>query len=1376
MAYLRRVVCAVVVVLSVAVSARAAQPWNAAPFSSDPKALLAAAEEVKPKSSDEGVVVLLDEAHYTFDEKGLMTHTQRLVFRVVDEAWAENWSSIDAAWSPWYEERPKVEGRVVAKDGSVHMLDPKSFSTADAEEEPNMFSDTRVVSGPLPAVAAGSVVEQLITYRSKPIAFDGGLSQRHTFGRTVATQQSRLVIDYPASLPFHLTNRTSPEIKPQRTENAGVVTLVFEARDLAAVKEIEWSLPSDVPGMPYVAFSTGKSWQDVATKYSAIVDKQIGSTESLAKLSASKPGDAKDPLAVATRLLASVVRNIRYAGVEFGEGSIVPRTPAETLEHKYGDCKDKATLLAAMLRQAGIPANVALLVSGDEQDVDPEAPGIGHFNHVIVVIPGTSPIWIDPTDEFARAGELPDSDQGRLALIASPSTTSLTLTPEAPSTANRTIETREFKLPEDGKSTLIETTEYFGSEERSTRRYYANHDVKTVREQLEKYAKETFIADSLIRYETSDPNDLSKPFTLRLEIANAGRGITVGGEAAVGIFTGHLLNDMPWALRSGDDEEDTTKSEADKRKPRVHDFVFRHPYTYEMRYRVTPPAGYVLRAMPDKETLRLATATITKEYSAPSDTLVLVNYAVDSGPRRINAAQFEDMRKEIVRINNEKGYLLYFDQVGRKYLDAGEIGKAVAEFRRLALLHPNEALHHDDIARALLAGGMGSTARREAKRAVEVEPKSAKAHQQLGLVLANDLIGREFGAGCDVKGAVAEYRKAKELDPKDLNIRAEFAVLLERNAEGERYGEGAPLGEAIDEYVAMKKDKDLKVDKEAVDRELMVLYARTNRFADLQKLLDTTKDTQLKDIYTIVTAAALHGAPAGVSAANSIELSKRRTTLSTAASVLAILRRYPEAADLMNAAATGAPNAAQLRAQFELMKKMKRAEEVPPAPNDPKDVLRRFFVAAVKDSELAAVKRFMATDVLEAFDGDGVVSSQTSRLAQEGTAFKTKAAKEGNTAFFVDVALAAFEIQQDGNDDTGYRLLGRAVGGPSGTEMTMFVIRDKDGYRIAALNFAPSMLGYRALRLADAGKIDAAKQWLDWARDYVNATPGDDPLSAAPFTAFWQRGAQASLDEIRLAAATLTPETNNTAKLALPILLAARDKTSEDKRWQIDHALANVYEASKNWTELLATADRLAAKYPDSQTAFRYGIRALSMLHRDAEVDQRAVARLKRIPNDRAAIQGIADNAFHTGNYPRAEEYYAKAMSLPNLTSHEYNAHSWSTLFTAASDRAKAIEEARHGVELSPHSYPVLNTLAVLYADDDKTSEARETLLQSLEASSADEPQASDWYVLGRIAETYGIKDAAVEAYERIPKPEQVHGSSWELAQKRLTGLRTKPM
>src|SRR4051794_13795291 len=100
----RRAVCALFVFLSIAVSARASEPWNGAPFSSDPKALVAAAAAIKPKSADDGVVVLLDEARYAFDDKGLMTRTQRLVFRVIEESWADDWSTIEASWSPWYEE------------------------------------------------------------------------------------------------------------------------------------------------------------------------------------------------------------------------------------------------------------------------------------------------------------------------------------------------------------------------------------------------------------------------------------------------------------------------------------------------------------------------------------------------------------------------------------------------------------------------------------------------------------------------------------------------------------------------------------------------------------------------------------------------------------------------------------------------------------------------------------------------------------------------------------------------------------------------------------------------------------------------------------------------------------------------------------------------------------------------------------------------------------------------------------------------------------------------------------------------------------------------------------------------------------------------
>ena len=86
--------------------------------------------------------------------------------------------------------------------------------------------------------------------------------------------------------------------------------------------------------------------------------------------------------------------------MEFGESSLVPQFPSQTLKRGYGDCKDKAVLLAAMLRSAGVPASLALLNSGPGRDINPDLPGMGMFDHAIVYVPASgadSELWVDAT-------------------------------------------------------------------------------------------------------------------------------------------------------------------------------------------------------------------------------------------------------------------------------------------------------------------------------------------------------------------------------------------------------------------------------------------------------------------------------------------------------------------------------------------------------------------------------------------------------------------------------------------------------------------------------------------------------------------------------------------------------------------------------------------------------------------------------------------------------------------------------------------------------------------------------------------------------------------------------------------------------------------
>ena len=113
------------------------------------------------------------------------------------------------------------------------------------------------------------------------------------------------------------------------------------------------------------------------------------------------------------KLLAAVQRMVRYTGIEFGNAAIVPRMPREILTRRFGDCKDQAALLVAMLRAAGLQADVALLFAGTGPDVVPELPGLGGFNHAIVRMGGDPPLWIDPTVHCLPVGRLPRPDQGR---------------------------------------------------------------------------------------------------------------------------------------------------------------------------------------------------------------------------------------------------------------------------------------------------------------------------------------------------------------------------------------------------------------------------------------------------------------------------------------------------------------------------------------------------------------------------------------------------------------------------------------------------------------------------------------------------------------------------------------------------------------------------------------------------------------------------------------------------------------------------------------------------------------------------------------------------------------------------------------------------
>jgi tetratricopeptide (TPR) repeat protein len=1337
------------------------EPWSGAPFQADPKALLAAAEKVS--SDDSAAVVLLDEARYTFDAQGRSTSTHRILFRIVADSAVEGWSTIEAPWAPWYQERPQIEARVVARDGTVHQLDPKAISERPVEEDLEIFSDNRIVRGPLPGIATGSVVEEVITYKDKNPMFDAGTTDRFSFGRFVPIHQARLVLEAPSSLALRVVNKS--DIKEVREEKDGQQRIVFESGPMKAVESFEWNLPFDTSILPYVGFSTGKSWQELARRYSEIVDKQIAAAKGM-KLPVAASATR---LQTITNILAEIQKNIRYAGVEIGESSIVPRTPSEVLANKYGDCKDKATLLVALLRQAGLPANVVLLRAGENLDVAADLPGMGQFNHAIVLVDGDPPIWVDPTDEFARAGELPMMDQGRLVLIANPKTTALVTTPVAESAANHTVETRTFNLSEEGKANVVETTEATGSSDSSLRRYYVTSDRKKYREQIENYAKQEYAAKSLKNLEATDGHDLSKPFRLTLEVAEAARGTTGDGEADVAIFVAQVLDNVPYSLHSyedkPEDEKEASTSSA-RNKKRVHDFVFPQPNVKEWHYRLVAPVGYAPRTLPANETLKLGTATLTKEFAVASDGAVVATFKFDTGKRRLTAAEYEEMRKAIHDVDESKALIIGFDEIGQARLNAGDVAGALAEFRKLASLHPKEARHHAEIARALLAGGMGDASRDEIRRAIAIEPTYAGAQQTLGLILEHDTLGRPFRKGFDLKGAIEAYRKARALDPKSIEVRSELAKLLEYGEDGTIFGRNARVNEAVDEYKAIQTDlKDKRL-----DGEYLIALAHAGRFKELRDFGNSTKDPEQRDLATIISDAALDGSDSAIKKAGTLDPTTRKARLGAAAQRLIQLRLYRQAADLMEQATQGTPKANEARAFIDVIRKAIPIEQIAIPENEPKSAVMRmnFDLARKAPDELDPASYFTSDEI-------ALLKENRKELDAMSAASLRIASDHASLPLLIlsDLGFAAVQFQQEGDEKSGYRLRLRFPAGMEMPKETFYVIRDHGKYVISASESEPALIGWSALRFADAGDVESARKWLNWAREGVVAGNSDDPLSGSPFAAVWPKEkATATADEVRLAAATLMLN-KAVSKKSEEILLAAREKaTGDEAKSRIDHALLGVYYVRSDWANAATVAQRLYDGHKDSDIAFNTLVSALSQGGRLTEADKIANERLTRRPKDADALRALGSVAMRAGDYTSSEKYYRRVIDEMSPTPEDYNNVAWNALFSGKS-LDKALEDAQRAT--SPNGSPAAqHTLAAILAENGKNLEARDALLKSMDEAGVEEPASHDWYVLGRIAENYGARDAALAAYKRVDKPEgttNVNDSTYLLAQRRIKAM-----
>src|SRR5205814_3095355 len=156
-------------------------------------------------------------------------------------------------------------------------------------------------------------------------------------------------------------------------------------------------LESDQPDVQLSSFT---DWQKISTWYAKLQSERAVPDDAVKAKAAELTRGAGSEEQKARRLYDFVAQNIRYVSLSFGIGRFQPHAASEVLQNGYGDCKDKHTLLQALLAAEGIRSYPVLIHA--YRKIDRDVPSRGQFDHGITAASiGGNLTWLDTTAEVA---------------------------------------------------------------------------------------------------------------------------------------------------------------------------------------------------------------------------------------------------------------------------------------------------------------------------------------------------------------------------------------------------------------------------------------------------------------------------------------------------------------------------------------------------------------------------------------------------------------------------------------------------------------------------------------------------------------------------------------------------------------------------------------------------------------------------------------------------------------------------------------------------------------------------------------------------------------------------------------------------------------
>jgi len=338
---------------------------------------------------------------------------------------------------------------------------------------------------------------------------------------------------------------------------------------------VEPAMPGIAEVAPTFHVSTYASWNEVGAWYWHLVEEQLQTDEPLRKAvhAVLKPGMTAVEKVRAVHDL--VLSSTRYVGLEFGIHGFKPYKVTQVFSRRFGDCKDKASLLVAMLHEAGVDADMVLVRTRRGGRIDTSPASLAVFDHAIAYVPSMD-LYLDGTAEFSGLTELPAEDQGVMVVRIGPRGTKLAETPVLAATQNKAARHWTIALHSNGDAEVDETLTVTGQAAPEWREHY-----QTPGEQHERYEKVwtgRHPASSLLALDIRGVKDRNQPVhvTARAHVPHLAATLP-GDESGLS---------LPLSVREADFARTYTRL-----SQRVYDLVLAYPWDHVEELTWHVPAG-----------------------------------------------------------------------------------------------------------------------------------------------------------------------------------------------------------------------------------------------------------------------------------------------------------------------------------------------------------------------------------------------------------------------------------------------------------------------------------------------------------------------------------------------------------------------------------------------------------------------------------------------------------------------------------------------------------------------------------------------------------------------------------------------------------------